>query len=210
MSALTELFQQGKTVQFKKNDLFISPKKAPLGIYLITDGFIFSYSQSATNKKRIQTILKKGDLFPLAWFVTNGNARRDMYVQALTDGTAQMIQKEVFLDFMNKSHLATLEIVDVLLMYLSIYVDRVENLEEDTVKDKLIKRLLFFANRFGIKDGQNIRIDIPITHKLIAESISVSRENVSRELKALENEKIIAFEERQLVVLDIERLKEGS
>jgi len=208
MSALTKLFQQGKTIQFKKNYLFISPKKVPEGIYQITDGFIFSYSQSAT-KKRIQTILKKGDIFPLAWFMNNSSARKDMFVQALTDGKAQLIEKEIFLDCINKSHIATLEIVDVLLMYLSVYVDRVENLEEDTVRDKLTTRLIYFANRFGIKDGQNILINIPITHKLIAESISVSRENVSRELKALENEKVIAFKERQMVILDIERLKEG-
>jgi CRP-like cAMP-binding protein len=208
MSAISDLFQTGKTVQFKKNDFFITPKNEPHGIYQISEGFIYSYSQSVSHKKRIQTILKKGDIFPIAMAINIDTVRRDMYVQALTDGSAQLIEKEIFLDCINKSHNATLEIVDVLLMYLIVYVDRVENLEEDTARDKLIYRLLFFASRFGMNEGGKIFIDLPITHKLIAESISVSRENVTRELKALEKKKLITFNNHQLIILDIHKLRE--
>jgi CRP-like cAMP-binding protein len=208
MSAISDLFKKGKTVHFKKNNFFISPKKVPEGIFQITEGFIYSYSQSTSHKKRIQTILKKGDIFPLAWAISLETVRHDMYVQALTDGSVQLIEKNIFLDLINNSHGAALEIISVLLMYLSTYVDRVENLEEDTVRDKLINRLLFFVNRFGVQDGEKFLIDLPITHRLIAESISVSRENVTRELKSLENKKLITFKNRQLIVLDHEKLKE--
>jgi CRP-like cAMP-binding protein len=208
MSAITDLFKKGKTVHFKKNDFFISPKKVPEGIYQITDGFIYSYSQSPSHKKRIQTILKKGDIFPLAWTIRIDTARRDMYMQALTDGSVLLIEKKIFFDYINKSHKASLEIISELLMYLSTYVDRVENLEEDTVRAKLINRLRFFANRFGIEEGKRLLINLPITHKLIAESISVSRENVTRELKVLEKRKIITFNNRQLIILDLQKLKE--
>jgi CRP/FNR family cyclic AMP-dependent transcriptional regulator len=207
MSAISDLFRKGTTVQFKKNDFFISPKKEPQGIYHIKEGFVYSYSQSPSHKKRIQTILKKGDIFPIAWTINNNNARKDMYVQAFTDGLADKIEKKVFVDYINNSQEAALEVVDVLLMYLSIYVDRVENLEEDTVRAKLINRLLFFASRFGFTKGRNVYIDLPLTHNLIAESISVSRENVTREMKALENKKVISFNKHQLVITDIKHLK---
>src|SRR5579872_5529484 len=147
MSAISDLFQKGTTVKFKKNDFFISPEKKPQGIYQITEGFVYSYSQSPSHKKRIQTILKKGDIFPIAWTINNNNARRDMYVQALTDGSALTIEKKVFLDYITNSQKAALEVIDVLLMYLSVYVDRVENLEYDTVREKLINRLLSFIQR---------------------------------------------------------------
>lgn len=207
MSAITDLFKRGTDVRFKKGDLFVSPHDEPLGIYQINEGFVYSYSKTMTHKKRIQMILKKGDVFPISLAITNDSARNTMYVQALTDGSARMIKKKSFLDFINSSHIAALEIISVLLIYLRIYVDRVENLEEDTVREKLKKRILFFASRFGVNEGKTIRIDLPLTHKLIAESISVSRENVSRELKALEKAKIISFKDRQLFIIDSKRLK---
>lgn len=207
MSSISDLFQKATIVKFKKYDFFISPEKKLEGIYQIIGGFVYSYSLSSSGKKRIQTVLKNGDIFPIAWTININNARKDMYVQALTDGSAYVIGEKIFLDYINSSQKATLEIVDVLLTYLSIYVDRVENLEEDTVRAKLISRLLFFASRFGLKEGRHVRINLPITHNLIAESISVSRENVSRELKVLENGKVIFFKKRQLIITDINRLK---
>ena len=206
MSILSVLFQKGKTVHFKKGEFFMSPNKRPQGVYLLTEGFLISYSESDTNKKRIQTILKKGDTFPLAWAINN--EKRNIYLEALTDGTAQVIEKEIFLDHITHNHEATLEMVSVLLMYLSTYVDRVDNLEYDKVREKVISRIIFFANRFGIKKEKRILIDLPITHKLIAESISVSRENVTRELKNLGKKKLITFKNRQLVVLDLQALKD--
>ncbi|HSW97079.1 MAG TPA: Crp/Fnr family transcriptional regulator [Candidatus Saccharimonadales bacterium] len=208
MSTLTDLFKDGKTVHFKKKEFFITPKKEPLGIYQVTEGFIVSYSQSTTHKRRIQTILKKGDVFPLAWTINSNTVRHDMYIQAISDGSMQLVEKEVFIKYINTSHKAALDVIDILLVYLRTYVDRVENLEEDTVRQKLKNRLLFFVNRFGIPDGETIRIELPITHKLIAESINVSRENVTRELKILEKKKIISFTYRQLVIVDLQKLQE--
>ena len=208
MSAITDLFKRGTTVQFKKRDFFVSPHDEPQGIYHISEGFVYTYSKTVTHKKRIQMILKKGDVFPISLAIINDSARNNMYVQALTDGSARLITKKSFLDFINTSHIAALEIITVLIMYLRVYVDRVENLEEDTVREKLKKRILFFASRFGVNEDKAIRIDFPLTHKLIAESISVSRENVSRELKSLEKAKIISFKNRQLFIIDSKRLIE--
>jgi len=196
MSILSVLFQKGKTVHFKKGEFFMSPNKRPQGVYLLTEGFLIYYSESD----------KKGDTFPLAWAINN--EKRNIYLEALTDGTAQVIEKEIFLDHITHNHEATLEMVSVLLMYLSTYVDRVDNLEYDKVREKVISRIIFFANRFGIKKEKRILIDLPITHKLIAESISVSRENVTRELKNLGKKKLITFKNRQLVVLDLQALKD--
>jgi CRP/FNR family transcriptional regulator, cyclic AMP receptor protein len=206
MTILSKLFKKGETIAFKKNEFFLSSQKSPKGIYQITQGYIYSYSESKTHKKRIQTVLKKDDIFPIAWAITS--VRNKMFVQALTDGTAQLIKKEDFLDYVNSSHKAALEIISVLLVYLNTYVDRVENLEYDTVREKVINRILFFEKRFGNKNEKGVMIDLPITHKLIAESISVSRENVTRELKILEKEKVISFKNRQLFITDVKKLEE--
>ena len=205
MSEISDLFTTGKKISFKKGSFFMSPKKKPLGVYLLTEGFIVSYSKSEENKRRIQTILKSGDSFPLAWAIHDVN--NDFYLEALTDGNAYLLDKQYFLDQINNNHKLTLEMIMVLLSYLTMYTERVENLELTTVKEKLISRILFFVDRFGVTEGKQVVIDLPVTHKLIAESINVSRENITRELKILEKEKIISFRNRLLVVVDIHKLK---
>jgi CRP-like cAMP-binding protein len=205
MDVLSELFKKGKTVSFTKNQVIMSPKKKPNGIYKITKGFIVTYILPATQKKRIQTILKRGDMFPLAWAIHNTNT--NVYIEAITDGSAQMIKKEVFLKTIKQRQDAALEIISHLLVYLGIYMERVDNLEYDSVQKKVISRMLFFANRFGKKKGDAFTIELPLTHKFIAESINVSRENVTRELNVLEKNKIISFKNHQLTVLNSKQLQ---
>jgi CRP-like cAMP-binding protein len=206
MMAISLAFKKGVNVPFKKGEILMSPKKTPRGVYLITEGFVVSYSQSSSGKRRIQTILKKNDIFPLVWAISD--VLKNVYIETLSDGNALLLDKEIFLDYINNTHEATVELITILLNMLSTYVDRVDNLENDTVREKVITRILFYSNRFGVSEDGKIAIDLPITHKLIAESISVSRENVTRELKILEKKKLISFKKRQLIISDIKRLSE--
>jgi CRP/FNR family cyclic AMP-dependent transcriptional regulator len=206
MSVIENFLLNGKTIRFKKGDILISPKKEPKGVYLLSEGFIYSYSKSSVRKKKIQTILQKGEIFPLIWVISN--LQKNVFVEALTDGRVYIVEKEKFLSFVNNTHEATLELITILSNTLSTYVDRLDNLEYAKVRGKVINRLLFFANRFSHTKGKKRAINLPLTHKLIAESINVSRENVTRELKSLEKKKIIAFNKRQIIIVDINQLRE--
>ncbi len=64
MNSFDTLFRQGAVINYKKGEIIFSPWKKPKGIYLIKSGFIYSYSLSETHKKRIQNIVKAGDVFP--------------------------------------------------------------------------------------------------------------------------------------------------
>jgi len=48
---------------------------------------------------------------------------------------------------------------------------------------------------------------MPLTHEFIADSINVSRENVSRELNKLEKERLIEFQGKYLIILDSAKLR---
>lgn len=205
MAALSKLFETGKKVAFEKNQLILSPSKKSDEVYQITNGFIVTYIKSSSGKKRIQTILKKGDIFPLS--LASKNMQTHIYAETLSDAEANVIPKEVLLNKINTSHEVSLEVIAVLLMYVTTFSSRLDNLEYETVRKKVINRLLFFANRFGGKKDKHVVLHVPITHKLIAESISSSRENVTRELKLLERKNLISFKNRTFVVLDITLLQ---
>ena len=51
-------------------------------------------------------------------------------------------------------------------------------------------------------------ISVPLTHADIALSIAITRETASRECKKLEEEGLIKYEHRKIVVNDIKKLEE--
>lgn len=88
-----------------------------------------------------------------------------------------------------------------------VHSERIITLEYRTVRERMISFLLSMVTRFGVKqkDGSTL-IDVPLRHGDIASSINTSRETASRELKWLENQKLIST--NGLITLrDIKKLK---
>lgn len=199
------LFGNCTVHNFKKNRLIITPDKKPIGIHQIISGFVVVFSNPVAGKRKIQAFLKAGDFFPLVWTIQT--VQKQLYFAALTDCATCFVPKKVFLEKLNANKNAAQEVINMLATYLSVYMDRVDNLGYETLQKRLISRLLFFTTRFGKKEGKGISIDLPLTHSLIAESINVSRENVTRELKILKDKKLVSFTNHHLVLLNPKKLK---
>jgi CRP/FNR family transcriptional regulator len=86
------------------------------------------------------------------------------------------------------------------------YSDRLDNLEFNKASDRVIYRLLFLASRFGIREGNDIRIDLPITHEILANSVGLARESVSREAEKLEKANLIQRAGQNIVIKDVDVL----
>src|SRR5438309_2187588 len=64
MKRLHAIFREAKHQEFKKGDIILSPNKKTTAVYQITKGFVVSYTKSEEGKRKIQTILKSGEIFP--------------------------------------------------------------------------------------------------------------------------------------------------
>ena len=94
-----------------------------------------------------------------------------------------------------------------IIIILAAYVDRVDNLEYTKAYSRLIQRLLLMSERFGKEYNGSVILEIPVTHKDIANTISLTRETTSRELLKLEKKKLISQKGHILVVNDIKKLR---
>ncbi len=205
METFAHLFKKGKIVTYKKNEIIFSPHIKPLGVYQLKSGYVYSYSLTKDNKKRIQSIIKPGDVFPLLQYVHTANV--NFYIAALTDITVFILESEPFFSQVYADNNLLKELVKSLAKYLGGYVERVGNLEMETLQKRVIGRIIHFSTEYGIKKGNEVYIEVPLTHELIAQSINVSRSNVSRELEKLQEEGIIAFQKKHLIVVNFEELK---
>jgi CRP-like cAMP-binding protein len=90
----------------------------------------------------------------------------------------------------------------------TIYADRIDNLEYKYARERVVYRLLFLASRFGEKqaDGSYV-LTAPISQQVIASSINLSRESVSREFDRLQRHELVEFNnERCIVVKNVQHL----
>ena len=204
MKNFQSIFAKGKKQRYQKKDIIISPTTISEEMYRIEEGFVYGYTRSNKNKKRIQNILKPGEIFPILQPPTGQPGR--FYVEALTNVSLLSLPKEGFLKNIYANKKLIEEYINALTGYLNRYTERVENLELETLPKKVAGKLLYFGSHFGEEQGTKVFIELPLTQEFIAESINVSRENISRELSKLVQEKIIEFEGKNLVILNAKKL----
>jgi CRP-like cAMP-binding protein len=205
-SRIRHLFFKGQPLSFSKGEIILGNDTEPNGVYFIGSGYIKVYSISDTGNEYVHIIYGHGELFPFSWAYL-GIEPDGLFFEALTSCSLWRMSREWF----EKSLLADVQLsYDMgvqLAQQFRMYSDRLENLEYQVAKQRVIYRLLFLASRFGVKDDTgNILIDVPLTHELIAHSINLSRETVSRQLEKLEHSKLIRQTGHQIICLDIDAL----
>src|SRR5579883_2570487 len=104
MKNFESIFKKGTQTAYKKKSITFSPTIPPKGMYRIQSGFTYTYSLTKDNKKRIQTILKTGDIFPL--IMNTMGTPFLFYMEAITNITiAHMETKQFFNNIYTNSSL---------------------------------------------------------------------------------------------------------
>lgn len=205
---LKEFFASGRESIYRPGELILVGDDAEPGVHYISKGAVKIYSIDDDGEEYVHIIYGPGDTFPLIWALLG--VRRHVFYEALETCTVWMISRKEFL-----SHIEVhTDKVTYALLYrmadqFNVYADRVDNLQYRSARERVVYRLLFLASRFGKKDGKKVIIDVAsITHKVIAQSINLARESVTRELDKLAEKDLIERSSGKIVIKDIEKLKD--
>ncbi len=203
---LITFFHSGTQLNYRKGESIVRAGDDPRGIYFITKGFVKAYAITKYGEENLLIVRKDGDLFPLIWAFTG--LHRDITYQAMSDTTLWRVARSEFLNFLKKNEHAVPVIVDMSIEAYRLHSERVMNLEYRTVKERVASFLVTHADRFGKKAENGILIDAPIRRSDIAGSINASRETTSRELSALARHGFISLDHGEIVICQIEKLRE--
>lgn len=207
--ALEDLFMAGQALRYSKGDIVMRGDEEVTQVCYIGKGHVKIYSINDQGDEYIHIIYKTGDIFPLIQ-IFNQSAPRRIFYEALDSSVVWKLPKEKFLDYIkSNSNTATYALLSQLADQFNIFADRLDNLEYRTAYERVVYRLLFLAGRFGRQIDKGLLIDAPITHKIIANSINLSRESVSREMEKLQADNLITAVKGRIVIKDIKRLSQG-
>ncbi len=201
---LRSYFINERLLHFKKGEVLARPAQPPAGVYFIEKGFVKVYTISDSGNEYVHIIYKAGEVFPLIWALKS--ITRNVFYEALAPTRVRVMPKSDFLELIETDHDACRLFLDKVTEQFGILADRLDNLEYSHARERVIYRLLFLAGRFGEKIEDGILINAPVTQQLLASTINLQRETVSREVESLEAARLISYANHKIVIRNLKKL----
>lgn len=192
------LLAAGEKISFKKNEIIFQAGAADEYVYLLLDGRTKIYQLSPSGKEVIMWFCFENEIFGLAE-VYRGT-KRAVYARACCDTQVSRIHYRDFKQFLAGNTEAAILIIDLLSSRLRVLGDTLLNISSGDVISRILKLLTRLSARYGKQNGDNICLDIPLTHQEIADMISASRQTVSSVLSELKKEGVLRTHNRRILI----------
>lgn len=205
LEELSNFFSSYKHLKYKKGELLLRTEDYPKGVFYLTRGFVREFSIAPDGKELTLIIFKPGDFFPIIWAL-NGTAY-SYYMEATTPVEVCCAPREEFVSFIKKNADIFFELTQRILVRMGGLMSRMNYLAFGNAYSKIGSIIAICAERFGDKTNDGITIQVPLTHKMIADFTGITRETASIEIKKLERSNLVHYQGRNLVVKDLSKLK---
>jgi len=206
---LQNFFAKGKPFHYKKGETILRGGDFPQGIYYLKKGFAKLSSISKEGKELTLVLYKSDEFFPVVW--TFFGQRASIYsFETLTECDIARMPREVFLEFLTQNPDVFMDIVKHIITRFQVALRRMQYLTFGNASAKLASILLICGKDYGTEKNNEIEIQIPLTHKDIANLVGVTRETVSLELKKFEKMRLIGYNSRYIVIRDEKALEKEA
>jgi len=206
---LKNFFLQFNALNYKKGEVMLRAGDLPQGIYYLKKGFAKLTSVSQEGKELTLVVYRAGDFFPVVW--TFFGKRASIYSLAtLTECQVIRAQREIFMDFIMNNTDVLLEVTKHIITRFQVALRRMEYLTFGKASAKVASILLICGRDFGRQINGQIEIQIPLTHKDIANLVGVTRETISVELKKFDRRGLIDYNQKLIIIKNKEGLEKEA
>ena len=206
MDAFRQFLSKYPCQTYKKGETILLKGDEPKHLYIIESGLVKTYTITAKGDERLVSIDRRGEDFPVG-FALHLIDKSQYFYEAFTRCTIRLVPREQYLAHLHSNVESMYKRQVNMTMLLLSTLSRVHALEQSNASDKIAYTLLYLADQLGvILRPYTTRLKISVTQQEIADSLGLTRETASIELRKLEMMKLIAHS-RKNYVLHIERLK---
>jgi len=175
-------------------------------LYFIESGTVKLSYVDPTGKRVSLPPRGPGDMFGELSLI--GERRRNHYAEALDEGVIIQIYREHFLGFVRSQPGLLLQLLEVFGQRIRELEGLVQDLAFRDIESRLSRQLLLLSSEYGIKTKNGILIGFRLTHRDLAEMIGSARENTTMVLNRLARQGLLDKRRYQIVIKDIEKLRE--
>ena len=195
---LDKIKYHGETKKFKKGSYIFRDKLVTDNIFILLSGKASIDKLNASGQQRTIFIL---DPVTLLNEPTNASATSSVNCVAFEDCLVLSINRSVFFDLMANDFELTKIVVEQISRKARRMYRQLKNAVSATkVEKRLAAKLWKLCRDYGTQTENGTLIDIEMTSENLADLIGIRRETVSRALKVLQDEGLILYKKRKIII----------
>lgn len=172
-----------------KGTMIQTPGNEKDGLFFVKLGKLRLYKINEDGRQFTLGILGQGNMFGEIESFSLGT--KGIYIETMEETLICSVLKDDFNHFLSQRPLLAMKFLKELSDRLQERDELLEKLALGDLKEKVLYLLVKLAEKFGIKDKEYMRIDIPLTHQELANMIGATRESVTLVLQELSKESLI-------------------
>ncbi len=203
-SQLKKFFSQFPTKKISKNSIIFNPGDKVEDVYFMKSGFIRVYTKTPFGENTLN-IFKP--LFMVSVMHSLVNQRNDLYIQALTPIEVYIAPKAEFDKFQKNNPEIKALIMEFFTSSMLRYLTNQGNIINGNAINKVASVLLQLVHEYGDVKNDQLVVNFPATHRVVANIVGLTRETTSVQMSKLQKLGVISTKRTQFTVKNLEKLK---
>ena len=177
-------------------------------VYFLRGGRVKIYQASALGREVILWFCFPGEIFGLTEVVQGGG--RVVNAQSCERAEVLCIARTQFKDYLESHSAVSFVIMQALSCRMRVLGDMLVNLIDDDVNSRIIKLMLRLSACHGSRVGDEVHLNIRMTHQEIADMVGTARQTVTKVLSDLKQRGVLSIENHRIRIRSPELLSEHS
>lgn len=216
-ASLKSFMTAGKSSFYSKSEVIYTSDAEQASVFMIRKGFVKSYTITSDGDYNTLSFYGPDAIFPLGPVLRSSDEdsaffgiRSQVYFEAMTDVELCIRPLSDFMATLRNHPDYYRELTYRLLQNYEIFLARAESLQYRFAKHRVAYLILVLTDIYGRRNGGKgkLRLDLPLTHQEIANTLSLARETVSRAMEELKTDDLIETPDRHIIVKHTRRLRE--
>ena len=215
LNRFSDIWNQHETVTYREGEMILRENEIPQGLYLLKSGCVKVVAIRDHTRGRMSSpefitrVIGPGEFFGMNASLSGTPAR--FFAKAVKASEVQVYPKSAVENLMSGP--------DSLLKLLLKQSLRDQEQAETTaqfhylasVQERIAFQLVVLAQRFGMPTATGgLSVNLKLTRNELAQLAGTINESLSRHLTELKNEGILELNGKEIIILDLERLKKKS
>ena len=207
MESFAELTERCPSESFEKGQTLLLKDDIPKSVYVIKSGTVRAYIITHDGAERLVALHGPGDDLPVGFGFGLVKSSRYFY-EAYSDCRISYVPRKEFEACLRADPEAMYEWHIRAETLIMATFSRINALEQPRAGDKVAFMMFYMATQVGVRlRPHKTRLKLTVTQQEIADSLGLSRETASNEIRKLELKKVISHT-RKNYVLYMERLRD--
>lgn len=197
---ITQLRTEGRLQTVKKRSVILYQGEVPRFVYVVIKGIVKSYALTNAGEEQVIKLYAPHNIFSIPW-IFGKTSHTLYYYEAQTDCTLLTIDRDIFLDLLDKRPDLKAELIDYFATIYTGSMVHITALEQTRARDKILTILYYLCmssdNEF--KPGK-YKVELHLTHSIIASLCGITRETTALELSKLKKSGVVRYTTRYYLI----------